>query len=63
MRWAGQVEYVVERRVALRALGVKPEGKRPLAKPRHRGKGNKKRSSKRAGRLIWLRIGTGGWRL
>ena len=57
------MEYVVERRVALRALGVKPEGKRPLAKPRHRGKGNKKRSSKRAGRLIWLRIGTGGWRL
>jgi len=50
---------VGERRLAHRAFVVKPEGKRPLAKYRHRGKDNKKG----AGGLIWLRIGTGGWRL
>jgi len=43
MRWAEHVAYVGERRVACRALVVKPEGKRPLAKPRHRGKDNKKK--------------------
>ena len=37
-----QVAYVGERRVARRALVVKLEGKRPLAKPRHRGKDNTK---------------------
>jgi len=34
MRWTGQVERVVERGGACRILVGKPEGKRPLGRPR-----------------------------
>ena len=36
MRWAGQVERTGERRGVYRNLVGKPEGKRPLARPRRR---------------------------
>jgi hypothetical protein len=40
LRWAGHVARMEERRGAYRALVVKPEGRRPLGRPRHRWKGN-----------------------
>ena len=36
MRWAGHVARVEERRGVYRALVGKPEGKRPLGRPRRR---------------------------
>jgi hypothetical protein len=36
MRWAGHVAHVGEERGAYRVLVGKPEGKRPLGRPRHR---------------------------
>jgi hypothetical protein len=38
LRWAGHVACMGERRGSYRALVGKPEGKRPLVKPRHRWK-------------------------
>jgi hypothetical protein len=40
LTWAGHVEYVGERRDAYRALVGKPEGRRPLGRPRRRWKDN-----------------------
>jgi hypothetical protein len=37
MRWAGHVARLGEKRTAYRILVGKPEGKRPLGRPRHRG--------------------------
>jgi hypothetical protein len=36
MRWAGHVERMGEKRNAYRILVGKPEGKRPLGRPRRR---------------------------
>jgi transcription termination factor 2 len=36
MRWAGHVARMGEKRIANRLLVGKPEGKRPLGRPRHR---------------------------
>jgi hypothetical protein len=36
MRWAGHVARIGEKRNAYRILVGKPEGKRPLRRPRHR---------------------------
>jgi hypothetical protein len=36
MRWAGHVARTGERRNAYRILVVKPEGRRPLGRPRRR---------------------------
>jgi len=36
MRWAGQVACMEERRGVYMILVRKPEGKRPLGRPRHR---------------------------
>jgi hypothetical protein len=36
MRWAGHAARMVEKRNAYRILAGKPEGKRPLRRPRHR---------------------------
>jgi len=46
-----------------RVLVGKPEGKRPLERPRHRWEDNMKRDSQDVGvwtGLMWLRIGTDG---
>jgi hypothetical protein len=36
VRWAGHVAHMGERRGAYRALVGKPEGRKPLGRPRHR---------------------------
>ena len=36
MRWAGHVAHMGEERGAYRVLVGKPEGKRPVGRPRHR---------------------------
>jgi hypothetical protein len=38
MRWAGHVAHMGDRRGVYRALAGKPEGKRPLGRPRCRWK-------------------------
>jgi hypothetical protein len=40
LRWAGHVACMGERRGAYRALVGKPEGRRPLERPRHRWEDN-----------------------
>jgi hypothetical protein len=60
MRWAGNVARTGDRR----ALVERPEGKRPLGRPRRRWEDNKKTAFSRSGMWAWiglirLRIGTG----
>jgi hypothetical protein len=40
MRWVGHMAHMVEKRSVHRVLVGKPEGKRPLGRPRHRWKDN-----------------------
>jgi len=48
MRWAGHVERREDsRRSTFRVLVGKPEGKRPLGRPRHRREDNIKKGSSR----------------
>jgi hypothetical protein len=67
LRWAGHVALMGELRGAYRALVGKPEGSRPLGRPRHRWEDNNKMDLQEVGwgggawtGSIWLRIGTGG---
>jgi hypothetical protein len=66
LRWAGHVARMGERRGAYRALVGKPEGRRPLGRPRRRWEDNIQRDLREVGwggawtGSIWLRIGTGG---
>jgi hypothetical protein len=61
MRWAGHVARMGEKRNACRLLVRKPEGRRPLGRPRRRWLDNIRRD---LGVVwtgsVWLRIGTGG---
>ena len=50
MRWAGQVACMLEGRGVHRALVGKPEGKRPLVRPRHRWEDNIKMDLREVGR-------------
>jgi hypothetical protein len=68
LRWAGHVARMGERRGAYGALVGKPEGGRPLGRPRHRWDDNIEMDLREAGwgswtELIWLMIGTDGWLL
>jgi hypothetical protein len=68
MRWVGHVARMGGRRVVYRVLVGKPEGKRPLGRPRHRWEDNIKTDLQVVGcgawtGLKWLRIGTGGGHL
>ena len=70
MRWAGHVARIEERRCVYRVLVGKPEGKRPLGRPRNRWKdNNNKMDLQKVGYvgiwtgLSWLRIGTDGGHL
>ena len=66
VRWAGYVARMGERREAYRVLVMKPEGKRPLGRHRHRWKDDGYSGSGMWGvwtGLSWLRIGTGGGHL
>ena len=66
MRWAGHVARMGEERGAYRVLVGKPEGKRPLGRPRRRWVDNIRMDVRDVGMwtgLGWPRIGTGGGRL
>jgi hypothetical protein len=66
MRWAGHVARMGKGRGAYRVLVGRPEGRRPLRRPRRRWKDNIKMDLQEVGwggawtGLIWLRIGTSG---
>jgi hypothetical protein len=66
MRWVGHVARMGEGRVVYRFFVGKPEGKRPLGRPRHRWEDNIRMDLQDVGvrtGLGWLRIGTGGGHL
>jgi hypothetical protein len=62
MRWAGHVARRGDRRGAYRVLVGKPEGRRPLGRPRCRWEDNIKVDLQEMGwgTMDWFRIGTGG---
>ena len=66
MRWTGHVARMGERRGVYRVLVGKPEGRRPLGRPRRRWEDNIKMDPQKAWDVglwtgsSWLRIGTGG---
>jgi hypothetical protein len=64
MRWAGHVACMGDRRGVYRVLVGKPEGMRPLGRPRRRWEDHIKMYLKEVGcgawnGSSWLRIGTG----
>jgi hypothetical protein len=68
MRWAGHVARMGEDRVVHRVLVGKPEGNRPLGRPRRRWEDNIKMNLQEVGGGVgtgwsWLRIGTDGGHL
>ena len=68
LRWAGHVARMGKRCGVYRGLVEKPEGKRPLGRPRRRWEDNIKMDLQEVGwgiwtELIWLRVGTGGGQL
>ena len=58
MRWAGHVACTGERRVVYRVLVGKPEGKRPLGKPRRRWEDNIKMDLQEVGcwGMDWMEL-------
>jgi hypothetical protein len=65
MRWARNVARMGEKRGAHRILVARPEGRRPLGRPRRRWKATIKMDLQEVGweawtGLSWLMIGTGG---
>jgi len=65
IRMGGVCSTYGDRRRVYSVLVRKPEGKRPLGRPRHRWEDNIKKNIQEVGwrawtRFIWLRIGTGG---
>jgi hypothetical protein len=68
MSWAGHVARMGEGRGVHRVLVGKPEGKRPLGKPRRRWQDNIKMDLQEVEGVVgtgwsWLRIGRGGGHL
>ena len=69
MRWAGHVARLGQGRGVHWVLVGKPEGKRPLGRPRRRWEDNIKMDLQEVGQVVvrtgwsWLRIGTGGGHL
>jgi hypothetical protein len=64
MRWAGHVARTGEGRSVYRVLVGRPEGKRPLGRPRRRWDNNIKMDLREIGMgrtgFNWLRIGSSG---
>jgi len=58
MRWAGQVALTGERRGIYRVLVGKPEGKRPLVRPRRRWEDNIKMDLQEVGcgGMEWIEL-------
>jgi hypothetical protein len=58
MRWAGHVARIGESRGIYRVLVGKPEGKRPLGRPRHRWEENIKMDLQEVGcgRVDWIKL-------
>ena len=58
MRWAGHIARMGERRVVYRVLVWKPEGKRPLGRPRRRCEDNIKLDLQevRCGGMDWIEL-------
>jgi len=58
LRWAGHVARMGERRGVYRVLVGKPEGKKPLGRPRHRWEDNIKMDLREVGCGImeWMRL-------
>ena len=64
MRWAGHVAHMGEGRDVYRVLVGKPEGMRPLGRPRRRWEDNIKMDLQEVGcGGMWLRNGRGGGHL
>ena len=68
MKWGGHIVRIGERRGIYKVLLGKPEGKRPLRRPKHRWEDSIKMDLQEVGcgvwtGLIWLRTWTGGGRL
>jgi len=69
MRWAGHVARIGDERGVYRVLMGKPEGRRPLGRPRRRWVDNIRMDLQEVGcvgawtGLGWPRIETGGGRL
>ena len=66
LSWAGHVERMGERRGVCKVMVGKPEGKRPLGRPRRRWEDYVKIDLQEVGCGLWtgsswLRIGTGDW--
>jgi hypothetical protein len=53
MEWAGPVARMREKRNAYRILVGKPEGKRPLGRPRHTWEGDIKMELREIGCVVW----------
>jgi len=58
MRWAERVAHIGERRDVYRILVGKPEGKRPLGRPRHKWEDNIKMDLQevRCGDTDWIEL-------
>ena len=58
MRWVGHVARMNEKRGVYRVLLVKPEGKRPLGRPRHRWEDNIKMDMQEVGceGMDWIEL-------
>jgi hypothetical protein len=58
MRWAGHVARIGEGRGVYRVLVGRPEGKRPLGRPRRRWKDNSKMDLREIGidRANWIQL-------
>jgi hypothetical protein len=67
VRWAGHVRRMVEKRGVHRVLLGKPEGKRPLGRPRHRWEDNIKMDLQEVGggRGDWIELAQDrdGWQV
>jgi hypothetical protein len=65
MRWAGHVAHMGDERKVYKVLVGKPEGKRPLGRPRRRWEDGVRMDLGEIGLGVWigfdwLRTGTGG---
>jgi hypothetical protein len=65
IRWAGHMARMGEEREVYKVLVGKPEGKRPLGRPRHRWEDGIRMDLRETGLGVWIgfnwqRTGTGG---